>query len=127
MSTMDQVAENVASASRSGPGSLTESELELVARVREKYREYGFVGCTGCGYCTPCPEGVDIPRILDLYNEYYRRGQESEVVKRYGEAIPPENRAGRCARCGECEAQCPQRLPIRDLLANAARLFEREG
>jgi len=127
MSTMDQVAENVESASRSGPGTLSDAELKLIARVREKYPEYGFVGCTGCGYCTPCPEGVDIPRIFDLYNEYHRRGRDGAIVRRYGETVAPGERAGRCARCGECEALCPQQLPIRDLLSKAARIFESEG
>jgi len=126
MSTMDQVVENVESAGRSGPGALTDADLELIARVREKYLKYGFVGCTACGYCTPCPEGVDIPKVFELYNEYHRRARDREVIDRYGE-VPPENRAGNCVRCGNCEDLCPQQLPVRDLLAKAARLFESTG
>jgi len=127
MSTMQQVVENVESADRSGPNTITEKELGLISRVREKYLQYGFIGCTGCRYCTPCPQGVKIPEIFSLFNEYYiqsKKGQGDAVIDRYGKVIPPENAAKRCAKCGECEDKCPQQLPIRELLARAARQFE---
>lgn len=130
MSTMDQVVENIKSAGCSDPGTLTEKELKLISRVREKYLEYGFIGCTGCKYCMPCPQGVDIAEILAIYNEYYRnRGEtsaEQEVLNSYSAMIAPENGAKRCARCGECEDKCPQQLPIRDLMFRAAGLFEKD-
>ncbi|NIN68042.1 MAG: aldo/keto reductase, partial [Anaerolineae bacterium] len=50
MSTMQHVVENVESAGRSGPGTLTPKELDLIERVRQEYNELGFIGCTGCGY-----------------------------------------------------------------------------
>ena len=129
MSTMQQVIENVEAASRSGPNMLTEKELQIISRVREKYLQYGFIGCTGCRYCMPCSQGVGIPEILALYNEYLRRrgdreGQ-SEIVNKYPEVIPPEKRAKLCIKCRECEEKCPQRLPIPELLTKAARIFER--
>jgi len=130
MSTMEQVIENVESASRSGPGTLTEKELQLISRASGKYREFGFIGCTGCEYCMPCPEGVAIPDIFSFFNEHSKnrgdRDAQMEVVKRYGEAISPENGARNCAKCGQCEEQCPQQLPIRDLLGRAGRVFERD-
>jgi predicted aldo/keto reductase-like oxidoreductase len=64
MSTLEQIAQNVRSATASGPDTLTRAELQLIARVRDRYREYGFIGCTRCGYCQPCPQGVDIPENL---------------------------------------------------------------
>ena len=126
MSTMSQVTENVKSAGRSGAGKLADEELGLISRVKEKYGEYGVIGCTGCKYCTPCPQGVEIPEIFALYNEYFIRGRDKEVVNRYGEVVPPEKGAKRCAKCGQCEEQCPQQLPIRNLLAKASFLFESE-
>lgn len=130
MSTMEQVIENVESASRSGPGTLMEDELKLISRVSEKYREFGFIGCTGCGYCIPCPEGVAIPDIFSFFNEHStKRGDrdaQREVVKRYGEAIPSESGAKKCAKCGQCEEQCPQQLPIRNLIRRATWVFERD-
>jgi hypothetical protein len=77
----------------------------------------------------PCPQGVSIPEIFALYNEYSRRRREGdaqrEIVKKYQEKIPPEKGAKMCVKCGECEEKCPQQLPIRNLLARAARTFER--
>jgi len=125
MSTMEHVGENVGSAGRSGPGVLTQGELELIEQVRRKYNELGFIGCTGCRYCMPCPEGVAIPDIFELYNEYYMKDRSDEVKAKYMERIAPESRAGVCAKCGRCEELCPQQLPIRDLLRSAARTFER--
>jgi len=101
MSTMEQVVENVEAAGRSGPNTLSWKELELVSRVRQKYLEYGFIGCTGCRYCMPCPQGVDIAEIFGLYNEYSKKRGDSktqqEVVNKYGEMVPPEKGTKKCA------------------------------
>ena len=66
MSTMDQVVENVESAAHSGPGTMSEDELTIIARVREQYEALCVIPCTACGYCLPCPSGVNIPEIFDL-------------------------------------------------------------
>jgi predicted aldo/keto reductase-like oxidoreductase len=129
MGNMDQVIENLESASRSCPATLTEEELALLSRVREHYLAIGFIGCTGCRYCVPCPEGVAIPEILALYNEHYaRRGDpdaQQAITTKYGETISPAHGAVRCVKCGACEDKCPQRLPIRNLLTRAARSLNR--
>jgi len=126
MSAMEQVVENVKSASRSGPNSLTKKELDLINLVSQKYKALGFVGCTGCRYCMPCPEGVDIPQIISLYNEYYAKDRDDAVKSKYWEHITQESQAKRCARCGKCEELCPQQLPIKEILNRAAMLFEQE-
>jgi predicted aldo/keto reductase-like oxidoreductase len=130
MSTMQQVVENVKSANRSGPGTLTKKELQLVEKVRKKYSEYGVIGCTGCRYCLPCPNGVAIPEIFALYNLYYtKRGDknaEQEVVNKYIKTIAKENGAKNCKKCGQCEELCPQHLPIRHLMRNAMLTFEKD-
>ena len=118
MSTMQHVVENVESADRSGSGILKPEELELIERVRQKYRELGFIGCTGCRYCVPCLQGVAIPEIFAIFNEYYSTQNEA-VIKSYTEKIPPESRASLCVSCGKCEELCPQQLPIRKLLRGA--------
>ena len=103
-------------------------DLEKISRVRKQYLSYGLVGCTACRYCQPCPQGVAIPEILALYNEYYtKRGEETaqdQVVEKRKETIPPEKWAALCAKCGECEEKCPQQLPIRNLLEKAVRAFD---
>jgi hypothetical protein len=124
MSTMDQVKENLKSADRSEPGVLTANEVKLINEVAAKYKEFGFIGCTGCRYCMPCPEGVNIPEVISLYNEYFMKGQNDEVKKKYWEHITPESQAKRCARCGKCEEVCPQKLTIRDVLNRAQWIFE---
>jgi len=124
MSTMEQVKENVEIAGRSDPGVLTKRELSLISQVAEKYRKLGFVACTGCRYCLPCPQGVKIPEIISLYNEYYMKNQNEEIKKKYWEHVTPESQAKRCLRCGRCQELCPQKLPIEDILSKAAWIFE---
>ncbi len=130
MSNIDHVIENVKSADRSGAQILSQRELELIEKVKSKYLDYGFIGCTGCKYCIPCPQGVEIPEIFSLYNQYFaitrEGGNGEEIIERYSEAIPPEKGAKICAKCGECEEKCPQRLPIREALNRAYWVFENQ-
>ncbi len=111
MSTMEQVQENVDSADRSAVGGLTVEELALVDRVRDAYRSLIPVPCTGCEYCQPCPSGVAIPRILEMYNEavMYRSPDKGRLFYSW---LEPEQRADRCAECGECEEKCPQKIEV---------------
>ena len=69
MSKMEQVVENVAYAEHSQPHNLTADELALIRRVRDAYRSLSPISCTACRYCMPCPNGVEIPRVFNLYNE----------------------------------------------------------
>ncbi len=127
MSTMSQVEENVKAAGRSGVGKLTKNDLHLMTRVAEKYREMGFIGCTGCRYCMPCPSGVAIPEIFALFNEYYMKDRDSSVKAVYREKLKQEQWAKNCTRCKRCEELCPQHLSIRDLLRGAGQTLERDS
>ncbi len=128
MNTYEQVVENLQSADRSGPGTFTEKELDIIRRVRELYLNYGLVGCTGCRYCQPCPQGVAIPEIIELYNDYYKkwgdRAAQCQVISRRLDVVPQEKWASSCVKCAECEGKCPQQLPIRSVLEKAVRAFE---
>ena len=126
MSTMQQVIENVRTADLSGPEALTKDDLELIENLTTKYRQLGFVGCTGCRYCLPCEQGVNIPEIIARYNEYFASGGADEIKSKYWEHITPESQAKRCTRCAKCEELCPQHLPIRDILSAAAWEFEQQ-
>jgi predicted aldo/keto reductase-like oxidoreductase len=123
MSEMWHVEENLMYADRSDIGTLTEHELALYGEVKDAYNRLGFVGCTACQYCMPCPEGVDIPTILGKYNEYYMSGGSDEVNISYWEKINLENHASNCIACGKCEEKCPQQLPIRKFMNEAVRRF----
>jgi hypothetical protein len=126
MSSMQQVRENVGTAERSYPNMLTKKELDFIKQIGLKYKQVGFIDCGGCKYCQPCPEGVDIPAIFSLVNEYYRSSMSNEIRIKYWESITPEHQAKRCQRCGTCEELCPQQLPIRNHLRSAAFMFEQE-
>ncbi|MFC1954205.1 aldo/keto reductase [Chloroflexota bacterium] len=120
MSKMEHVVENVAAAERSGPGTLTAEELAVVDRVREAYQGLSPVPCTACGYCMPCPNGVEIPRIFQLYNDGKMYGDLKQAKNRYNDGGPvgftEEQRADRCIECGECLETCPQGVEIPDWL-----------
>jgi hypothetical protein len=126
MSTMQQVKENVETANHSTPGDLTQKELALIEQVKRKYAVIGFAACTGCRYCMPCPEGVNIPEIIAFYNEYYIKNRSDEIQSKYWEHITPESQAKRCARCGKCEELCPQKLPVSNILEEAGFIFEQK-
>jgi predicted aldo/keto reductase-like oxidoreductase len=114
MSTMQQVQENIASASRSGVGTLSAEELELVATVKKTYENFQLIPCTNCGYCMPCPEGVDIPRILKIYNDGIMYDKLETAKNDYQMWVPAENKADLCVECGECLEKCPQDIQIPD-------------
>jgi predicted aldo/keto reductase-like oxidoreductase len=124
MSTMEQVVENVKAAGRSGVNTLTKEDLKLVDSVAKKYREMGFIGCTGCRYCVPCPKGVAIPEIFSLFNEFYQKDRDPAVRMRYKTELKEGQWAKNCVSCGKCEDACPQHLPIRNLLRGAGQVFE---
>jgi predicted aldo/keto reductase-like oxidoreductase len=121
MSSMAQVIENLSVADRSGPGVLSSDELELVNRVSQAYRRLSPVPCTGCRYCIPCPNGVEIPRIFELYNDAIMYDDpfigRLFYSGRFG--LKPEQHADKCIACEECIEKCPQKTPIPEWLRKA--------
>jgi len=123
MSTLEQVKENVESASNSGINSLDKSEKDLIEKAADKFREMQPVNCTGCGYCVPCPNDVHIPMNFSLYNEAHLYDDYEEKNNTYNR-LKAKMRAENCIACGECLDKCPQNLPIIDLLEDVADYFE---
>ena len=124
MSEMKHVEENVEYAGRSSPFVISEKDLALIEEAKQAYLSLGFVGCTGCRYCMPCPSGVAIPDILGLYNEYYMSGQNNSVKQKYWKKITRKTHSSNCVSCGECESKCPQELPIRKFMRETAQMFK---
>lgn len=121
MGAAAELAENLAAAAAAGP--LTETERSLVARVREAYRRLLRVPCTGCAYCLPCPNGVNIPTNFALYNDACMFKDPEIAVLSYRHFLPPPARASACLACGECEPKCPQGIAVAHRLAEVhARL-----
>ncbi len=112
MSTMQQVEENIASAAASGAGTMPESEKAVIASVRQKLNELSPIPCTGCEYCLPCPNGVNIPRNFAVYNEGAMYNAHDIAAGTYKNWIPDEAKAAQCIQCQECEEKCPQKIAI---------------
>ena len=129
MNTMEMIDENIASASRETPFSA--AELEAVDGMLTKLNAFSDLYCTGCGYCMPCPNGLDIPGnfLLMTYHQVYgmrdyakaqyARMANGDRVWLQGTTISGKI-ASECIRCGECEPKCPQNIPIMDQLEEVA-------
>lgn len=120
MNEEEHIKENLRIADEALPNSLTKEELELIEKVRDKYRELMKTGCTGCGYCMPCPSGVEIPRCFEFYDTQVignKRYAQLQYVIGLGSVQKDESAyASKCNKCGKCEKLCPQELPIMKLL-----------
>lgn len=127
MSTLEQVEENLISASRSGIGTLSEDELKLVDNVQKVYRDMELIPCTNCGYCVPCPEGVDIPRILRIYNDGTMYDKKDIAKKDYTLWVPDNNKGSLCVVCRECEEKCPQDIPISEWMPRIHQEYTQAG
>ena len=125
MSTMEQTEENLNIAGSDAP--FTDADEVALAFVRDAFLSRIKVGCTGCGYCLPCPEGVNIPRIFALYNDYFLTDDEKSrrhIKYIYGNLVlAPDEMADRCRHCGTCTAKCPQQLPVDEDMRKVADLF----
>ena len=126
MNSMEMVEENLKTASDSLPGCMTDSDRELLKLVKEEIQKTVKVGCTGCGYCMPCPKGVDIPGAFRCYNALYSEGKKSgrkDYLQCTAVRQNPSS-ASQCIQCGKCEVHCPQHIEIRKELKNAADELE---
>lgn len=112
MSTMEQVEDNLKTFGDFRPLSQREAAeiREIVALVKSRTRN----GCTGCGYCMPCPAGVDIPGNFRVWNVYHMYQNYNMVKGRWENGLGGEKQAKNCIKCGKCEKACPQKLHIRE-------------
>ena len=121
MNSLQMVAENVRTASEASVGEWTESDFALIREVNQLISEKEKVPCTGCRYCMPCPQGVDIPGAFRCYNEMYTESKSAGRFH-YAQTVVLTEKpafASQCIECGKCEKHCPQAIPIREKLKEA--------
>jgi len=123
MSTLEQVEENLRLAEAAQPGRLGETEHALVARIREQYKARVTIPCTQCGYCMPCPNGVNIPVNFDFFNYAHTYDDLGAARFRYKFVLKEEQRASACIDCDSCEGLCPQQIPISEWMPKVAELL----
>ncbi|MBS3733406.1 MAG: aldo/keto reductase [Phycisphaerae bacterium] len=120
MSTMQHVEENLAAAA--DEVTLSDDDKAALAEHLERLDALAELYCTGCKYCLPCPQNVDIPRIFSIYNAGRVWGLWDHARRRYAALADDDklgNQADACIACGQCEDKCPQNIPIRKQLKEA--------
>ena len=126
MNTREMIRDNLQTASSARVGEMGEQEQALLAQVVRAFHEKVKVGCTGCGYCMPCPRGVDIPGTFNAYNRRYQDGWFQALREYFMCTTLRQNSAAasQCIGCGKCEKHCPQGIEIRKHLKDAQKVLE---
>ena len=109
MNRMEDLDDNINTAENFRP--VTEQEKELLYEAAKVYGQSGAIPCTGCAYCMPCPAGVNIPRIISIYNHYRLVGFRIPFDNGYS-TLNEREKASSCVGCGVCSEHCPQHLDI---------------
>ncbi len=124
VSSLKQITENATYAKSASTHSLSDEEIALIDQVRDAYRKLLKVDCTGCAYCMPCPNGVNIPQNLAMYNDCYMFKDSKEINAHfYNQMLAPDQRASGCFLCYICEDLCPQKIKISQVLKDVHLLF----
>jgi len=126
MNSMEMLRENVETASTTEIGELGAGEQEMLRQVVAAINAGMKVGCTGCGYCMPCPKGVDIPGAFAAYNRVASEGKFAGLKEHFmcSAARKDSTAANLCIGCGKCEKHCPQGIQIRQELKNVKKSLE---
>ena len=121
MSNFDQVKDNITTFESSKP--LNEHELSLLLEIARKMTS--SVPCTSCRYCTEyCPQGLDIPKLISLYNEFVFSGG-GFMAPMYISTLPDDKRPSACIGCGSCSAVCPQAINIPEIFSDFTEKLKR--
>ena len=126
MNSEEMIRENMDTASAVVAGELTVDDQAMLQKVVAAINAKMKVGCTGCGYCMPCPKGVDIPGTFAAYNRSYTESKFAGLKEYFMCTTLRTNSAAasNCIGCGKCEKHCPQGISIRAELKNAGKVLE---
>jgi len=115
MTTLEQVVENIRVANDAKANSMTDKELSVIEKVKDIIKSRTKVNCTACGYCMPCPTGVNIPENFKFLNQYYLfdSDQSKRMIKMmFHKMLTGKEKASNCIECGKCLSHCPQKIDI---------------
>ena len=115
----EQIADNLRIFDSADTEIMTKEEMKLIDDVREAYVSRTKIGCTGCRYCMPCSNGVDIPGIFSAWNKYSLYGADPKSDWDFRMIVENDKGSNKCIGCGACETACPQHLSIIDGLKDA--------
>ncbi|WP_312654203.1 aldo/keto reductase [Aminipila sp.] len=124
MSTMNQLEENIEILSDALPHSLTEKDHQIINKVSTEYNKLIKYSCTGCRYCMPCPKKIEIPAVINFYNEWFLYNGNDKIKADFKTWIPPKRRPSACISCNACQNHCPQSLPVSTIMGKASEIFE---
>ncbi len=121
MNSLSMLEENCRIASDTGANAFSPEDFKLIERVKDEIKKKTKVGCTGCSYCMPCPQGIDIPTAFRCYNQMYTENKGSGRFEYLQCLAYNKDRTDikKCIECGKCESHCPQHIEIRKELKNA--------
>ena len=123
MRNLDNVKANCAIGESDKP--LSEEEWRQIGEAVERLRKFSDLYCTGCGYCQPCPKGIDIPYIFDQFTHYNVYGLPENAKNGFRHYVEQRHGATSkdCINCGKCERSCPQKLEIRKQLKRVEEIL----
>ena len=123
MNSIDMVHENCRVASEVCEHEFTQTDYDMIEAVKQEINANTKVGCTGCGYCMPCPKGIDIPAAFRCYNRMYTETRWSGRFEYHQIIALQKDMADikKCIECGKCESHCPQHIEIRKQLKEARK------
>ena len=127
MNELFQLESNLKTADQSEPGMITEAEMSAYKEVVEIFNSMDKIPCTGCSYCMPCPQGINIPSCFASYNASYTHGRLTAITMYITSTAAnrtSDSLASSCLNCGICEKKCPQNIEIRRSLKVVARRME---